>query len=75
MVYVKDDYILYHIIAKTAQKWERDIVIYQKTSTLVFRKQTDANIDAETLTLENNGRELEDVFSLPGRKSHLHSLN
>lgn len=44
-----------------------DIVIYQKASTLVFHKEIDANIDAETLTLKNNGRELEDVFSLPGK--------
>lgn len=67
MIYIKDDYDSLPHHCKTAQKWERDIVIYQKTSTLVFHKETDANIDAETLTLEDNGRGLEDVFSLPGK--------
>ena len=41
-----------------------DKVIYQKTNTLVFQnhKETDAKVDAETLTMETNDGELEDVF-------------
>lgn len=54
--------ILYYVIAKLPRSGS--YVIYQKTNTLVFQshKETDVKIDAETLTMETSGRELEDVF-------------